>query len=408
MRFEKWQVVTQVVTLVTALALGRASAQQCDDFEPCTTNDMCNAEGFCMGTPANSGGCDDDNECTTNDMCDAEGLCMGTPTNSGSCDDGNDCTINDHCTLDRGCTGDSLPLGTTCQSGCGTCQALGGVPIPGFPLICMPDQGASGRSCELTEPESPCTEGACSVFGIPGFQTVLCIGRQKVCPDTDGNPCNDACNPATGQCEVGASTCFPGCETCNPQTGACEAINIGGACTTFGTFGQCEQQGRCTLNPVDGNRALCFPGAPVEATATPTQQAATPTRTTPAPTATAAVPTATRTTPAPTNTAAAPTPTRTTPAPTATTGTPAATSTPGGESTPTAIETTPTPGAGGCQGDCDNDGVVKVNELILQVNIALGKADLERCRAGDGNDNGSIAINELIRATGNALRGCAG
>lgn len=59
-----------------------------------------------------------------------------------------------------------------------------------------------------------------------------------------------------------------------------------------------------------------------------------------------------------------------------------------------------------CAGDCDGNGTVAINELILAVNIALGNQPLSNCQAADANGNGSVAINELIIAVNNALNGC--
>jgi hypothetical protein len=360
-----------VIILAVALMAARTHAQQCDDFDPCTTNDMCTAQG-----------------------------CSGTPTSSGSCADFDECTVNERCTAE-GCVGDPAPLGTACQGGCGTCQSIFPEPIPGVPdvVLCKPKPGVQGQSCSpgLVDGPNLCLEGSCQVqFDI----AVTCFPRQKVCPDTDGNPCNDACNPFTGQCEIGASTCFPGCETCNQQTGACEATNLGGACDDFDP---CTPLGHCTMNPVLPNRGICAPGTP----------GASPTATRAAPTATRTNAPATATRPAATNTPAVATATRTTAPPTATQA--PATSTPGSGTSPTLVSTatpsaigdTPTPGIDGCNGDCNGDSNVTISELILQVSIALGRAEPSRCTAGDGNRDGRIAINELIRSTANALDGCA-
>lgn len=63
-------------------------------------------------------------------------------------------------------------------------------------------------------------------------------------------------------------------------------------------------------------------------------------------------------------------------------------------------------GASGCLGDCDGDGVVVVNELVLMVNIALGNAPASVCLAGDRNHDGAITIDENVTAVDNALSGC--
>lgn len=66
------------------------------------------------------------------------------------------------------------------------------------------------------------------------------------------------------------------------------------------------------------------------------------------------------------------------------------------------IEGTPT----GCTGDCDGNGTVAINELILGVNIAIGNQPVSVCLAFDVNDSGGVEINELIQAVGNAISGC--
>jgi len=71
--------------------------------------------------------------------------------------------------------------------------------------------------------------------------------------------------------------------------------------------------------------------------------------------------------------------------------------------TPTA---TPNPTVAVCVGDCNGNGVVTVNELIIGVNIALGNAPVTACPAFDPNHDGRVGINELIAAVNNLLYGC--
>ena len=59
-----------------------------------------------------------------------------------------------------------------------------------------------------------------------------------------------------------------------------------------------------------------------------------------------------------------------------------------------------------CTGDCDGDGEVAINELILGVNIALGSQAVDNCPSFDIDGDGTVAINELIKAVNNALTGC--
>jgi hypothetical protein len=70
------------------------------------------------------------------------------------------------------------------------------------------------------------------------------------------------------------------------------------------------------------------------------------------------------------------------------------------------LKNTGTPPTPSCVGDCDGDGVVAINELILGVNIALGSTPLSSCPAFDANGDGMVGINELIAAVNNALNGC--
>lgn len=60
-----------------------------------------------------------------------------------------------------------------------------------------------------------------------------------------------------------------------------------------------------------------------------------------------------------------------------------------------------------CVGDCNGDGRVSINELILGVNIAVGQQPLSACPAFDVNMDGSVRINELVAAVNAALMGCS-
>lgn len=65
-------------------------------------------------------------------------------------------------------------------------------------------------------------------------------------------------------------------------------------------------------------------------------------------------------------------------------------------------------GAARCTGDCDDDKVVGIAELVTMVNIALGRSQLPVCPNGDRDGDGTIAIDELVRAVGHALDACEG
>jgi hypothetical protein len=100
--------------------------------------------------------------------------------------------------------------------------------------------------------------------------------------------------------------------------------------------------------------------------------------------------------------------------PTATpTETPTATPTPSETPLPTFTATltptqtpTPTPVPPPCPGDCNDDRVVQTTELVIGVNIALGRQAVDACMSLDANSNGEVSIDELVAALGAALEGC--
>lgn len=88
------------------------------------------------------------------------------------------------------------------------------------------------------------------------------------------------------------------------------------------------------------------------------------------------------------------------------------TSTPRRTSTPTPTfrfgegPTPTTPRLSPCLGDCDADGRVSINEIIMAINISLDMVSLDACRPCDGNIDGLVTVDELVKAVGNALRAC--
>ena len=59
-----------------------------------------------------------------------------------------------------------------------------------------------------------------------------------------------------------------------------------------------------------------------------------------------------------------------------------------------------------CSGDCNSDGAITVDEVIVGVNIALGNRPIDDCLSLDPNGDGMVTIDELITAVSNALNGC--
>lgn len=59
-----------------------------------------------------------------------------------------------------------------------------------------------------------------------------------------------------------------------------------------------------------------------------------------------------------------------------------------------------------CIGDCDFSQRVTVEEMVLGVDIALGRAAVSRCAVFDANGDRKVGVNELIAAVRNSLHGC--
>jgi len=150
-------------------------------------------------------------------------------------------------------------------------------------------------------------------------------------------------------------------------------------------------------------------------TATPTEVVLTPTHTL-QPTLTPTEPPSATPTPS-----VASTPTATTSAVPTETSSPTATSSATATSEPTETETAPptasltstptspptaTP-APVCVGDCSQDAIVTVDEILVMVNVALGGDSVTSCPAGDQNSDQLITVDEILTAVSKALNGCA-
>ncbi len=74
--------------------------------------------------------------------------------------------------------------------------------------------------------------------------------------------------------------------------------------------------------------------------------------------------------------------------------------------TPTRPLATRTPGPSMCVGDCDSDGAVTIDNILVMVNVALEVSPVNACLAGDANGDGTITVDEIILAVNNALGEC--
>lgn len=64
------------------------------------------------------------------------------------------------------------------------------------------------------------------------------------------------------------------------------------------------------------------------------------------------------------------------------------------------------PAEAACVGDCDGNGSVAINELIIGVNIGLDLAPVASCPAFDRDGNGLVTVADVITAVGYGLQGC--
>ena len=60
-----------------------------------------------------------------------------------------------------------------------------------------------------------------------------------------------------------------------------------------------------------------------------------------------------------------------------------------------------------CEGDCNGDGQVTVDEIITMANIALGNTTISACQSGDVTGNGQITVDKIIGAVNSTLNGCS-
>lgn len=243
----------------------------CDDSDPCTTNDVCDATlQRCAGTPLNcSAG---DSQCTTG-YCD-RGVCAVIAINEEvPCDDGDPCTFEDVCHSGV-CVGATIDYSSfSYASGCviASCDPLSGLVVqhaPNYtacnpsadpclgPYVCLSGACVSVGPVTCPESQSPCLEAVCEEGYGCSFRPL--IGH--ACDD--GNACtlDDVCG-ADGTCQPSGITVncddgdqctddlcmadvgcvhipFSGCTTCqytedcSPQL-CHHAFCIDGQCTYF-------------------------------------------------------------------------------------------------------------------------------------------------------------------------------
>jgi hypothetical protein len=59
-----------------------------------------------------------------------------------------------------------------------------------------------------------------------------------------------------------------------------------------------------------------------------------------------------------------------------------------------------------CPGDCNGDGIVSVDEMIIAANVALGMLSVRACPSVDRNGDGVVGVDEAVIAVDSGVSGC--
>ena len=249
----------------------------CDDKDACTDADVCK-DGACAGAAVNVAvKCDDGDACTA-DACDKALGCTHKSVTGGSCEDGNPCTINDTCDAGKCSAG---PNNCICTTDLGCAAKEDGNACNGT-LFC--DKSKLPYACNVNPAtvikcdesvNGPCQTNSCDPS--TGLCKLLKKPNDLPC-DADDNVCtqNDKC--ADGQCQAGLvqvcddknactnDTCDTksGCKF-TPNTDACDAD--GNACTegdacaagscVSGKAKNCSDNETCTKDGCDPATGTC-------------------------------------------------------------------------------------------------------------------------------------------------------
>lgn len=241
----------------------------CNDLNPCTTHDHCNA-GVCVGSPVV---CNDNNQCTSDSCFYGTGECVYEFHPMQSCDDGNPCTLNDWCIgsnhSDATCVGQSV---VECDDGnvctLDYCNTMDGQCV--YPDLSPENQPLTpcddGNACTTA---SHCSVGG-SCTGTPGSilecnNTFECLS--VTCdpifgcvrsPISAGTPCSSGLPCFLGSSCDGTGSCIGGSSTCNDNNVCTNDVCTINGCLYSSTelIGtQCDDHLDCTANDtcsVDG------------------------------------------------------------------------------------------------------------------------------------------------------------
>jgi hypothetical protein len=241
--------------------------KSCNDHNPCTENDTCNAAGLCAGTQITGCvGCSSNGDCSGvavtqchEAFCNSTGVCEVRVTPGASCDDELRCTENDTCTAEGLCVGtpktcppsnNPCVARTECDPATGNC-----IEVPGNAgTECRPAQGecdlpAFCTGTSTTCPDNPLRDAGtvCREAAGPCDVAEVCTGTSAQCPANEFLPAGTVCLEAQGPC-AGPSLCsgdsaqcpdnplLPDTTVCREAAGPCDVPEF---CT--GTSDQCPE-----------------------------------------------------------------------------------------------------------------------------------------------------------------------
>jgi len=223
----------------------------CPDLgKPCHANVCAPASGTCALQPTADADCDDADPCTEGERCDATGKCVGG-TKICACDkdadcadkeDGNPCTGTLYCDKDgakSACKPNPATVKKCAQTGVGPCKKNACQPATGACAVVPVGDGTAcsdGKACTAND---ACKAGTCEAGG----SVCPCNSHADCAKHEDGDLCNGTlyCHAGKGSCELNPATlvtCPTTADTaclhsaCQPATGLCKAVprNDGKVC----------------------------------------------------------------------------------------------------------------------------------------------------------------------------------
>ena len=151
-----------------------------------------------------------------------EGVCAATIHAGSACDDGQPCTSDDTCDADAGCAGLAYDCGPGDECSAATCDGDGGCDLAIEPGWCR----VLGSCVEggVTNPIDTCSE--CDAEGAPESWSAKALGA--ACDD--GNPITEGDQCVEGGGCVGACGVPPTCHEVDPATGCSTGVPMAGWC----------------------------------------------------------------------------------------------------------------------------------------------------------------------------------